>query len=95
MNELLMALTVVLNMLGGHVVSDAPASGMADVAVNSTATTTLLISHSVARELEKCDLLSGRDAKNNCYAKATGDTFFCNRITDDGLKDECIKAVLN
>lgn len=87
-----MALTVVINMLGVHVGSVTPA-GSADSAVNSTTTTTLLISHAVAKELEKCDGLRDRDVKNLCYAKATGDKFFCDRILDDGLREECDQEI--
>lgn len=94
MKELLMALAVVINMLGGHIASNVEGVDMSDVVVNSTTTTTL-IPRSVITELENCDRVPDRDDKNMCYAQAAGDRFFCDRILNAGLRDECLKNLPN
>jgi len=88
MKELLVALTLFLGMF-----NNIPAENA------STTTTTLASilpsseSHRIETELCKCDVLKDLDQKNLCYAKASEDVFFCDRVRDDELKKQCYTAV--
>ncbi|MBM3308895.1 MAG: hypothetical protein FJY77_01445 [Candidatus Altiarchaeales archaeon] len=87
MKELLVALTLFLGMF-----NNTPGE-------NSSTTTTLasimpsIESHKIELELCKCDVLKDLDQKNLCYAKASEDVFFCDRVRDDELKKQCYTAV--
>ncbi|MDD5111012.1 MAG: hypothetical protein PHG85_00535 [Candidatus Altiarchaeota archaeon] len=92
MNGLLAALTVFIGMLGGNNADDG-ATSPAAVEINTTTTTMPVSPHVISEKLNTCDKISDTDERNLCYAKATGDRFFCDRIKDSSLKTTCRRII--
>jgi hypothetical protein len=91
MKELLMALSLFMGILNGHTVS---------IDGSDTATTTTLASaavstvpHQIELNLCKCDKIPDGNKRNLCYAEASCDPFFCERILEQELKDRCYQQI--
>jgi len=102
MDGLLAALTMFLTIFSGsgaQTTADAPAqeagahAQAADACITSTTTVTVPAQRSAVQDLEKCDSIPGKDARNLCYAQASKDSFFCDRICDQNLKNECLQKI--
>lgn len=63
--------------------------GTSDSVQEEFSTTTTLVSATVFKDLEECDLITVVNDRNLCYATATSDSFFCDRIEDTELKNSC------
>jgi hypothetical protein len=87
------ALAVFLSIFNG---SGAPAADAhaqsADVCVTPSLNATVAQQY-IGREMEKCDSIADKDARNLCYALASKDSFFCDRICDQNLKNNCLTKI--
>jgi len=91
MEGLLAAFTLVMSIFNGYAgVSDD--SGALPADFNSTVVASPA-QQPLAEQLEKCDTVSDSNLRNFCYAEATKDSFFCDRISDEALKKECSRKV--
>ncbi|MFH1125851.1 MAG: hypothetical protein V1703_01885 [Candidatus Altiarchaeota archaeon] len=88
MKGLLTVLLLVVNMFNGT-----PGVDKATTTTMVTTTTIPESPHQIVCNLEKCNSVSGQDKKNLCYAQASDDPFFCDRIQEQELKDECYKKI--
>lgn len=96
MKGLLVALTLFMNILSGYGVSHDATGGITNLAeTNVTSTTTIpLASHKLSQDLEKCDKIPDMDNRNLCYAETSFDSFFCDRLQEQQLKDECYQKIM-
>jgi len=97
MEGLLAALALLISVISGSPhASDAGSMDLniSEIAINSTPNVSLA-PHSVIAKMEKCDKIRDNDERNLCYAKASSDSFFCDRIEDEALSKECKSKISN
>ena len=82
----------IFNGSGAPAAADAPHVQAADVCITPPVNATVS-QQLIGREMEKCDKISDKEARNLCYALASKDSFFCDRICDQKLKSDCLQKI--